>query len=144
MKQLALLFLILTISKSCSQSTEREQVLNSMVYSAMTRGSSYQCNIDKNNISIVVSGTSNQNKSRALQLEEWEELKEALNKITLAEIHNFEAPTEDSAFDGARIAKLLIESDGKFYESAAFDEGVPPEELKSLIDMILALAETVE
>jgi len=67
-----------------------------------------------------------------------------LEKIVLDEIHNLKPPTNKSASDRSRRTTLLIETTVAKHESSSFDENNPPVALKSLIDLILALAETVE
>lgn len=144
MKHLILFLLILSNHKGCGQLTEGKQVLNSITYSVMTRGSSYNCSIDEKKIYIESTSTTTERKSRTISTEEWIELNVTVENIALNEIQNFKGPTTERTFDGARIATVVIKINGESYESEIFDEGSPPEELKSLIDIILALAETVE
>ncbi len=142
MKNLIILILILSTQKGCGQFPEQSSV-SSVTYTAMTRGSSYTCIVKKESIHID-SSVDKENQKRNISLKEWESVSALIDSSTLNDIHKFEAPTKESATDRARIATLVLMVEGKTYESAPFDEGNPPEELRPLIEMILRLAKTVE
>lgn len=144
MKQLTILFLLFSINVDCDQTIEKEQVLRSVTYSAMTRGSSYSCSIDSKSITVESNGELTQNKTVNIKLIDWKNLQKIVNDISLNAIGNFMSTTNNSTHDRVRIATLVIEADGEVYESESFDEGNPPSELKPLIDLMLTLAETVE
>lgn len=141
MKYLVWCFLLFAFNQSCGQSLDDENEINSVTYSASTRGSSYQCTIDKMSIKILSNEESNE---RRLSSKEWLAITTEINKISLIDFKNFEKNTNDSALDRSRIAKITILAKGKIYESTSFDEGNPPNELTKLLDIILTLAKTVE
>ncbi|NHF60331.1 hypothetical protein FK220_013335 [Flavobacteriaceae bacterium TP-CH-4] len=128
---------------SAQQTTEEEESL-SIIYEAMTRGSSFHCAVTKGRISVKSSGKTITMETRAIAKKDWQEVEQQLKTVLLEHIGNLEAPSAESQTDRARIATLKVKRGDKIFESAPFDEGNPPKELKPLIDKILALAETVE
>ena len=129
---------------SAQQTTEEEEESLSIIYEAMTRGSSFHCAVTKGRISVKSSGKTIMMETRAISKKDWQEVERQLETVPLEHMGNLEAPSAESQTDRARIATLKVKKGGKIYESVPFDEGNPPKELKPLIDKILALAETVE
>ena len=75
---------------------------------------------------------------------EWQKIIEAFQKIHLEELPNLEAPSKKRFYDGAAIANLKITYKDKIYESASFDHGNAPSEIKKLVDKINALVKEKE
>jgi hypothetical protein len=71
----------------------------------------------------------------------WREILINIESIDLESLQKLEAPTGKRLFDGAAHATLKITIDGKTYSTSSFDHGFPPEELKTLCDIIVKFLE---
>lgn len=124
---LCVLFLI-----QCSSSQE-ENPLKSIYYSARTRGSSIAIKIESTQLTYndTIIGISEI---------EWKRLTELISQIDLKNISELEAPSNDRFRDAALAASIKLNFRDMKYESAQFDHGNPPKELSDLINEILKLA----
>ena len=66
-----------------------------------------------------------------------------INSIHLKSLPELESPSKAHQYDGAAGATLKIEHSGKSYETVTFDHGNPPSEISELINLILALTESI-
>ena len=66
-----------------------------------------------------------------------------LKSINLKALPELESHTKAHQYDGAAGAILKIEYSGKTYETVTFDHGNPPEQISELINLILALTESI-
>ena len=109
-------------------------------YKAYTRGSNLSYVVTKDSIvhkeSMMGEITTYKDKT---DNDEWDELLAATEKIDLAKLETFEAPTKKHQFDGALAATLKVIVDGKEYHTMTFDHGNPPVEVKELVTNITAL-----
>jgi hypothetical protein len=72
--------------------------------------------------------------------EEWKELVGYFETLNLDNLATLKAPTEKRFHDGAAIANLKVVYKDKTYKTEAFDYGVPPTEIKKLVDKINSFA----
>lgn len=144
MKQLWILLWVLSLNTSCAPSSGMEKADTTITYKAETRGSSFECVVDKQHINIMSLDVSAVRVTKDLTTEEWEEIMGLLKHLQLEKMGSMKAPSENSSADRARIASLKVRYGKKIYESNPFDERNPPTELGPLINKILALSETVE
>jgi hypothetical protein len=79
-----------------------------------------------------------------LQPQQWRDIIKISKTIDFESIPKLIAPSKDFLFDGAPIARLIINSNGETYTSAAFDHGNPPKDIASLIKALLSLGENIE
>ncbi|MCW2120485.1 hypothetical protein [Flavobacterium sp. 7A] len=139
MKTLAILLFSLFMSKGCQDSTQQEQDLKKTVieYVANTRGFYQKIKVENKLISITNDRSGNE-KARTIILSEndWNELVVLFQKVKLEELSTLKAPTEKRFYDGAAIANLKINYRGKEYQSASFDHGYPPAEIKEIVNKI--------
>lgn len=115
----------------------------SFEYSAISRGIYKQIQISKKSISVTDSrGTTpiTQTCSEA----NWESIIKAVKPINVENIQNLKAPTEKRFYDGAAIAHLTINYDGKSFKTEPFDHGNPPKEIEELVKVILSISENIE
>jgi len=145
--------LIKVLSKEKDRSTPRnnKQIwsdvlynVTSVEYTALSRGSFFGAKIDKNKISS--SKDRNQKKYHSIDCtdKDWKIITSLIRKVNVKNMKNLKAPSEKRLFDGAPHAQLKVTSGNTTYTSTSFDHGNPPEELKTLVNTILSLSESVE
>lgn len=94
--------------------------------------------VTKNNYTANILG----NKSEVMMSpKEWNQFTQLVNAIQLSDIPNLEAPSHTSAADRKMSATIRIFLKDKVYESAKFDDGNPPKELKALVEKLFSQAE---
>ena len=139
MKLLSLLLLTIFLGKGCEGNTKQNIETAQIIYTANTRGYFQEISIEKHVIS-----EKNDRKGKAVQTKisdaDWKELVQLFQEVELDEIKDLKSPTEKRFYDGAAIANLKINYDGKSYESQSFDHGFPPYEIKKIVTKINSLA----
>lgn len=68
----------------------------------------------------------------------WQKLMEVSSSISLDQIKDLQAPSNERAHDAALSCKIEIHTDFSIYISSAFDEGKPPMEIKTLVTLLEA------
>lgn len=141
MKILFILLSITLLNKDCSPKQEQEKT--SIVYTASSRGSYFQALVKNDNISV-----SRQRDAAPIFKSYPEAFKKnlllELNKINIEQLQNFEAPSKNHLFDGAKIAFLEITKNNKTYKSTNFDHNNPPKEIAAIVKEILSIVENIE
>jgi len=140
MKILSLLFLTIFLGKGCD--TEKKQDLETTVieYVANTRGFYKKIVVQNKTISVSKDRRGNDKPvSKKISDSDWKKMVTEFQKIDLEKLPNLKAPSEKRFYDGAAIANLKITYKDKTYESASFDHGNAPSEIKNLVDKINAL-----
>lgn len=158
MRLVSILFIALISLKTCSSlnttkaktqgvvSKEQQATSEDLItfeYLATTRNSYFKIRVIEN--LVVVS--KKQGKSGPpimLPQSEWERLLELLEAIPLKEIPKLKAPSQNYAFDGAAQTTLKITVNEHTYKTPAFDQGNPPEAIKSLVKEITDIAARTE
>ena len=139
MKLLSLLFLTIFLGKGCEGDVKQNMDTAQITYTANTRGYYHEVVIEKHIASIKKN-----RKEEAVTVKisdaDWKELVNLFQEIDLEEIKNLKSPTEKRFYDGAAIANLKINYEGKNYESQSFDHGFPPVEIKRLVTKINSFA----
>lgn len=74
--------------------------------------------------------------------EEWQALIKEVSEIDLSKISELQSPTTDRYTDKALISTIIINDNGKKYESSAFDAGRPPLKLLNLYKKLQELKGT--
>lgn len=142
MKVILILLNFIVFNKSCTQCKINQDTV-SFEYSAMSRGQFLEIKVNKKTTSIK----KNRNDaaiSKPTEEKKWETLLNALKSVTIENIQNLKAPSENRFFDGAAIGHLKITYKGKTYESQSFDHGNPHEEIAQLVKEMLSLSENIE
>lgn len=115
-----------------------------MVYEATTRGAFIEYRVNNEQLVVNSVGLDKKNIEKALTPKDRNKIMSLVEEIELDHIKNLVPPSMNSTVDRALVARLIVTFNDNNYESAPFDYGNPPKELKPLIDQILALAQTVE
>lgn len=141
MKVFAMIFLSIFLGKSCESHTKNDVKTAVLEYTANTRGF-YQKITIQNQLVSVSKDRSGNNKPAELKIsdEDWKELVGYFETVKLDSLATLKAPTEKRFHDGAAIANLKITYQGKSYGTPAFDNGLPPEKIKKLVDKINSFA----
>ena len=141
MKILSLLFLTIFMGKGCDSAKAQDIQTAVIEYTANTRGF-YQKITVKNQLVTVSKDRNGTDKPIAVKISDadWKELVECFKTIELDSLAKLKAPTEKRFYDGAAIANVKISYKDKTYESASFDHGFPPKEIKKFVNKITALA----
>ncbi len=139
MKILSLLFLTLFLSKGCEGDAQKKIEAAQLIYSANSRGF-YQEIIIENHYANI----KNDRKGKPTQIKisdaDWKELIRLFKDVDLDKIKDLKSPTEKRFYDGAAIANLKINYEGKSYESQSFDHGFPPDAIKKIVTKINSFA----
>lgn len=144
-KQLILLILFGLVNITCTSQqktgnnseklsiTQKKQKIDKIELKEQTRGTNRLFTFDPS--SIITSLNDNVTKSELLS-SEWENMVKQANLIDLSKIASYESPTTGRFSDKALASTIIITSDGKTYQSASFDAGIPPKELEGLYQLL--------
>ena len=141
MKLFTVLLLSILLGKSCSSQTKNDLKNAILEYTANTRGF-YQKISVKDQMVTVSKDRSGKDEPVATKISDadWKELVGYFETINLDGLSSLKAPTEKRFYDGAAIANLKVIYKDKTYETAAFDHGYPPAEIKKIVDKINSFA----
>jgi len=143
MKIATLLFLTLILGKNCQSQNNLDLSTTKIEYTANSRGL-YNNTVIENKTVSVTKTREGKPISRSLTEEQLNALITEFQKVDLEEIPNLKAPTQKRFHDGAAMANLKITYKGKTYESQTFDNGFPPEKIKTLVNTILSFSKKEE
>jgi len=138
MKSFFSIFLVIFLSKGCSQGHDLQDV--KIVYSANTRGFNKSIEIEKKSFSVVYKINENP-VVLELKEEEWKKIGELFSKIDLNTFNDLEGPTMERAYDGKPHADLSIITKQKTYTTKGFDHTIPPAQIKEFVDYINKLTD---
>ena len=141
MKHLFIILSLILAQSHCENNVQSDYI--ALEYSASSRGYQKQIVITKDSIS-----TTSKRDSKLIvkncRPEHWAKLMEAIKSIDISTLSRLEPPSKDHQFDGAAIARLSIISNGKTYETQAFDHGNAPKAIAELVKEILSISENIE
>ena len=142
-----LICILFTLNSNCSpkalnqdKSVTNEEII--LVYSANSRG--FYKKITFQNQTIYVSNERSEKEMPEIVKvsdADWKQIVKYIKGINLNTVSKLESPTKKRLYDGAAIAGLKITYKGKTYETASFDHGFPPKEIKKLVDRILKITD---
>ena len=140
MKIFSLLFLTIFLGKGCDSAKAQDIQAAVIEYTANTRGF-YQKITVKDHMVTVSKDRNGTDKPAATKISDadWNELVNCFKKVKLDSLAKLKAPTQKRFYDGAAIANVKITFKDKKYESASFDHGFPPKEIKKFVNKITAL-----
>ena len=144
LKSLFILLWAILANIGCYAQNQKPESDFKVIYIAQTRGSNLEYTIDNRSIIAISNGVEGKNGKTALKNDDKKTIVSLIGAIELDNIKNLIPQSQNYTVDRALIANVRIITNGKEYESSTFDHGNPPKELRSLIDQMLALAETVE
>lgn len=141
MKILMLLLSLVFLDKSCSNTINQDTI--TIEYTAHSRGVYNHIVINNKTVSVVDKRNTKPTIKPCNQAD-WKHIINLLKTVDVENIPNLKAPTEARFYDGAAIANLKINYDGKTYETTSFDHGHPPIEIEPLVKEILLIAKNIE
>ncbi|HEU4496835.1 MAG TPA: hypothetical protein VFR70_07260 [Flavobacterium sp.] len=137
----AAFMLILLFAKGCTDSEVKKESKNiSFEYEAHTRGS-YKKVLAKQDTVFTIASRNGKPVQKKLSEKDWNALLAIASKVDAEKLKDLKAPSEKRFHDGAMIATLKVIYKDKTYESAAFDHGNPPAEIKDLVNKILQVSD---
>jgi len=141
MKILSLLFLTIFLGKGCDSAKAQDIETAVIEYTANTRGF-YQKITVKNQMVNVSKDRDGNDKPVPTKISDadWNDLVSCFKKVKVDSLAKLKAPTEKRFYDGAAIANLKITYKDTTYESASFDHGFPPKEIKKFVNRITSFA----
>lgn len=134
MKLIPILILVIALSKGCKEETAQLDKAT-ITYSAHSRGF-YRDVLIKDKKVTVTSAKGKAVYSDKIDEASWKAMQTAFADITPEDLQNLKAPSNQRFYDGAAIAKLIVEYNGKTYESIDFDHGTPPAEISRLVNLL--------
>jgi hypothetical protein len=151
MKLILSLFTLLILAKECKTNKDSLSSITSsnniekmatmenitLVYNANSRGFFEEIVITIDSITIYT----NRNKTNPIKIacstEDWNSCMTLLETIEVKKLPSLEAPTKMRHYDGAAHATLTIKNKEESYQTSTFDHGLPPQEIKAIVDRIL-------
>lgn len=112
---------------------------STITYQALSRGYYLNVEIQGNKINMQQERES-VGREFNLSEDDFREISNLYDKISLNEIESYKGPTEKRFYDGAAIANLRINYQGKIYSSQDFDHGNPPVQIAEFINKIVSLS----
>lgn len=131
--------LAITVNKCSSSGVKALSEELVIEYEAKTRGSQSKVIVKNDSLVVMEEGFKQGVFYYRLSDKDWNSLIKEVQKIDRSKINTFKAPTNKRAVDASRTAQIKVLHNKDIYESALFDEGTPPTELKSLVDKIVEL-----
>lgn len=125
---------------SCGTKVTQKMQESTITYEALTRGFYMKAEIQGNKMTVVRDRNS-EAKECVLSEMDLKELDKMFQEVSLENIETYKAPTEKRFYDGAAIATLNVDYQGKSYKTQAFDHGNPPVEIAAFITKIVSLTE---
>ena len=135
MRILSLLLLVMVIGTGCSSQKKTDMTSTVIEYSAMSRGYFKKIVVQNQSVSVT-NGRDAQAVENKIDEAKWKQIVSEFEKINLESISTLKAPTEKRFYDGAAIGNLKITQNQKTYESQAFDNGFPPNEIEKLVNLL--------
>ena len=137
MKLFAMIFLSIFLGRSCSSQSQKDWKEAILEYTANTRGFYQKIEIQNQMVRVSKDRSGNdKGESTKISDKDWATLTAYFETIDLENLPNLKGTTKKRFHDGAAIANLKITYKGKTYETASFDHGYPPEQIKELVDKI--------
>lgn len=144
MKTTILIILSFFFVEGCAQDSKIDEDSLEIEYIAYSRGGFHSIVVNNNFIKEKSHRDQEDFVSRACPKGDWKKIMNYLAETDWDTLKNLEAPTKKRLFDGAMHASLKITYKDKTYQSSSFDHGAPPKEIKSIVDHVLSLAESIE
>lgn len=140
MKKIITFILSLVLLNSCGPKMTQEVKESTITYQALSRGFFLNVEIQGNKMTIIRERES-LGKDYILSNADFKEISRLYQKVTLNELENYKGPTGKRFYDGAAIANLTVNYQGKVYNSQGFDHGNPPVEIAEFINKIVSFTE---
>jgi hypothetical protein len=140
MKVFTILVLTIFMAKGCSQEAKNDIANTKIVYTANTRGFYQKLTVQDQEISVSRErDLSDKGVTSKISDADWKELVGYFKKIKLDSLSTYKDPTQKRVYDGAAIAKLIINYQEKEYQTKNFDHGYPPVEIEKFVNKLVSL-----
>lgn len=137
MKTSIALILSVILFTSCSPRMSQEMQQSTITYQALSRG--FYLNVEiKGSKLTIIRERETLGKNYTLSYPDIKEVSTLYQKIKLDELADYKAPTEKRFNDGAAIANLNINYQGKTHNSQGFDHENPPIEIAEFVNKIVS------
>ncbi|SNR17489.1 hypothetical protein [Tenacibaculum jejuense] len=133
MKKVILLIIIITSFSCVSQKENQTSEILEVVFDAHTRGAIENISVIDNAVTYKNYSTT---KTFTLEQNQKEHLLNLIQKLDLKFISELQAPSNNRASDAALHASLIIKTTNEVFTSSEFDHDNPPDELKSIVDLL--------
>lgn len=141
MKILSLLFLTIFLGKGCEAQNKQDMETAVIEYIANSRGFHRKIMVQNHEVTVSKDRSGNDMPVFVkISNADWAALVGYFKTVQLDSLSKYKAPTQKRFYDGAAIANLKITYKDKTYETAGFDHGAPPKEIKKLVDKITSFA----
>ena len=140
MKTIITLILTTLFFSSCAPTMSQEMKESTLTYQALSRGFYLNVEIQGNKMTIIRERET-LGKDYVLSNVDFKAVSELYQKVKLKELIDYKAPTEKRFYDGAAIASLSINYQGKTYNTQGFDHGKPPVEIAEFVNKIVSFTE---
>ena len=127
--------------KGCSKRDELIMDITEIRYTAATRGYYYQVQVSPMVMQIRMDRNTPDELIYRVDAENWDGLLALIEAIDLKKLESLQGNTELQAVDRSAYATLRVFTRERQFQSAPFDHGNPPVEIKELVGAILELAE---
>jgi hypothetical protein len=128
------------MAKGCSQEAKNDIANTKIVYTANTRGFYQKLTLQNQEISVSRErDLSDKGVTSKISDADWKELVGYFEKIKLDSLSTYKDPTQKRVYDGAAIAKLIINYQEKEYQTKNFDHGYPPVEIEKFVNKLVSL-----
>lgn len=140
MKVFTIFVLTIFMAKGCSQEAKNDIANTKIVYTANTRGFYQKLTVQNQEISVSRErDLSDKGVTSKISDADWKELVGYFEKIKLDNLSTYKDPTQKRVYDGAAIAKLIINYQEKEYQTKNFDHGYPPVEIEKFVNKLVSL-----
>ena len=125
--------------KSMSAKQDYSEIIQ-ISYEAFSRG--YFNYIAFENTKMLITQDINRQSIDTTQIskQEWSDLLNLMNSIDLNTLENLKVPTDKRLYDGAAHCTMSVILKDKTYITPSFDEGFPPEQIKTLVNKMLSIS----
>lgn len=130
-------------SDLAAKTTMQEKAIPTLEYEANTRGFYRKITIADKKVRVIPVRY-----GKAVEIAitdaDWNELTALFQTVNKEGLAHLKAPTEKRFYDGAPIAHFRVITNEQTYESAEFDGGYPPAEIRNIVTKIIAIGDKVE
>ena len=141
MKKFAAIVLLALFTVGCASALKKESDKISFEYEAITRGSYKKVIVKQDTVITIKDRDLKDVVTAGLKNGEWNSLLKSLEGVNLEELNDIKAPSVKHQVDAAPIANLKVIRGDKTYQSKSFDHGNPPQEIKDVVDKIMAASD---
>ncbi|MFL9837846.1 hypothetical protein ABS768_10080 [Flavobacterium sp. ST-75] len=141
MKKFAAIVLLALFAVGCASALKKESDKISFEYEAITRGSYKKVIVKQDTVITIKDRDLKDVVIAGLKNGEWNSLLKSLERVNIEGLNDIKAPSVKHQVDAAPIANLKVIRGDKTYQSKSFDHGNPPQEIKDVVDKIMAASD---